>query len=204
MTENPAVGLSRRLVFFIVAILPAVPLLSHAQFGGGMGGMGGIRPGGGGGPGGRGEGRRPPADAAPNANREDPGLAVLRGLNELREQLQLMPAQRDAFARYADRVMALAADLHRIPNPARFEGKPAPGQLEALADVARNRLAAVEDLVDAGKALYESLTDEQKALADMRLARITQPLVVSDPASSRRAPDGATSSGGFSIRKGTH
>jgi hypothetical protein len=99
--------------------------------------------------------------------------------------------------------MALAADLQRAPNPARFEGKPVPGQLDALADIARNRLAAVEDVVDAGKALYESLTEEQKALADTRLARITQPLVESDPA-SRRTADGATTGGGSSIRKGTH
>lgn len=200
MTPSLAIGYARRLAIFLVALVLALPFASHAQFGGGMGGLGGGRAGGG--HGGHGDGRPPPGDAAPGSYREDPGLAALRGLNELREQLQLKPPQRDAFARYADRVMALAADLQRLPNPARFEGKPAPGQLDALADIARNRLTAVEDVVDAGKALYESLSEEQKALADARLARLTQPLVESDPA-SRRAADGAGGGGGYASRKGT-
>ena len=43
-------------------------------------------------------------------------------------------------------------------------------RLEVLADGARNRLTAVEDVVDAGKALYAVLTPEQRLVADRRLA----------------------------------
>jgi hypothetical protein len=46
----------------------------------------------------------------------------------------------------------------------------APIRLDALADNARNRLTAVEDIVDAGKALYAVLTPQQKEVADRRLA----------------------------------
>ena len=46
----------------------------------------------------------------------------------------------------------------------------APKRLDALADVARNRLTAIEDIADAGKALYAALTPEQRTLADRRLA----------------------------------
>jgi plasmid replication initiation protein len=45
----------------------------------------------------------------------------------------------------------------------------APKRLDALADMARNRLTAVEDIVDAGKSLYASLTPAQKEIADRRL-----------------------------------
>lgn len=43
-------------------------------------------------------------------------------------------------------------------------------RLEVLADGARNRLTAVEDVVDAGKALYAVLTPEQRLVADRSLA----------------------------------
>ncbi|MEO6564404.1 MAG: Spy/CpxP family protein refolding chaperone [Casimicrobiaceae bacterium] len=46
----------------------------------------------------------------------------------------------------------------------------APQRLDALADGARNRLTAVEDIVDAVKALYALLTPEQRNVADRRLA----------------------------------
>jgi hypothetical protein len=187
----------------LLAAFVAFAPLSHAQFGGGMGGMGGMRPGGGGGPGPRGE-VRPPAEGAPSAFRENPGVAILRDLNETRELLQLKPGQRDAWARYADRVTALAADLLRAPNPARFENKPAPRQFDALADAARDRFTAVEDMVDAGKALYASLDGEQKALADGRLARIALPLLDSGAEASRRSPGVAPSGEPATPRKEPH
>lgn len=190
-------GRARWFARGLLAVLIALAPLSHAQFGGGMGGM---RPGGGGGPGSRGEGRAS-AERAPSSSRDDPGIAVLRDLNETRELLRLVPAQREAWDRYADRVTALAADLLRAPNPARFEEKPAPRQLDALADAARNRFTAVEDMVNAGKALYASLDGGQKALADGRLARIALPLLEPGVAASPGTSAGAAPGDPASTRR---
>ena len=180
VSDPLSAGFARRLAPVGLALTIAIPFPSHAQSGVGWGGKGGLRSG-------RGEGRASATERTADDSREDPGLAVLRGLDETLEQLRLLPGQRDAWARYADRVTALAADFRRSADPARLEGKPAPRQLDALADAARNRLAAVEDVAEAGKALYDALTEEQRALADGRLARIALPLVEPGPASGRIA-----------------
>ena len=65
--------------------------------------------------------------------------------------------------------MDMLEDTKRGPRVSASETT-APKRLDALADMARNRLTAVEDIVDAGKALYASLTPAQKEVADRRLA----------------------------------
>lgn len=47
---------------------------------------------------------------------------------------------------------------------------PAPNRLDRLADIARDRLTAIEDIVDAGKNLYATLTPGQQSVADRRMA----------------------------------
>ena len=44
-----------------------------------------------------------------------------------------------------------------------------------MLDVERNKLTALEDIVQAAKTLYASLTPEQQAAADPRLANIVSP-----------------------------
>jgi plasmid replication initiation protein len=49
-------------------------------------------------------------------------------------------------------------------------------QLDQLTDRERNRLTAIEDIAGAGKALYATLTTEQRAIADRKLVLPVRPL----------------------------
>ena len=94
-------------------------------------------------------------------------------MHELREDLKLTPAQQPAWDSYESKVRAFAADLKRAraAKPSEAEGQEtAPQRIDRLVDIARDRLAALEDIADSAKALYAGLTREQKAIADARLA----------------------------------
>jgi len=99
-------------------------------------------------------------------------LVTMR-LGQLEEDLNLRPDQLGPWKVYRDRVMQMLDDQRRATRSASAYSASetsAPKRLDALADDARNRLTAVEDIVDAGKALYAALTPEQRTLADRRLA----------------------------------
>ena len=97
---------------------------------------------------------------------------------ELEDELRLTPAQRAAWNAYADKVLRLADDVARHRNDVRFPRGSAPEQLDFLAQTVRDRLTAIEDIDDAGKALYAVLAPDQREKVDNRLARIPLPLVV--------------------------
>jgi hypothetical protein len=111
-------------------------------------------------------------------------------LRELEDDLRLASNQRAAWSSYADKVSKLADDVVRNRNAVRFPKGSAPEQLEFIAETLRNRLTAVEDIVDAGKALYSTLTPTQRSLADGRLARVAIPLLVPTLAVAEGAPRG--------------
>ena len=98
-------------------------------------------------------------------------------LMDLADDLKLAPAQRAAWAAYSTRVQQLADDVARNRNALRFPKGTAPEQLEFVAETLRNRLTALEDITDAGKALYAVLTPDQRAVADNRLARVSIPFI---------------------------
>ncbi len=182
---------ARRLAAGLVAILLLSPWEAGAQAGGGS--WGGRRP-----PGGEGGPRREGApDRAPA--REDAATSAFRELIRLDDELMLTEAQRPLFRRYADRVTALAADVSRAPRFERYEDAPVATQLDALADLARNRLTAVEDVVESGKALVAALDERQKAVAANRLARLVAPLLEGAPSGGPRpgtsGPPGRAASG---------
>ena len=113
-----------------------------------------------------------------------PELVNLR-MSQLEEDLNLVPAQLPAWTKYRDRVMQLLDDAKRGPRISASETT-APKRLDSLADIARNRLTAVEDIVDAGKALYAVLTPVQKEVADRRLALPLATLTGNDTGSDVR------------------
>lgn len=90
-------------------------------------------------------------------------------MSQLEEDLRLQPQQAPAWSKYRDSVQRLLDDRRRFVRTMAAEST-APKRLDALADGARNRLTAVEDVVDAGKALYAVLTADQRVVADRRLA----------------------------------
>ena len=150
-----------------VLVLLAVALVSssaYAQFPAGAG-QGGTR--------GAGGGKAPRT----SQNREQPAMDVSAPvqiqLDRLEDDLALMPEQRDAWNAYADKILSFADDMTRAQFVARTGSVPkdasAAQQLDQLADKARNRMTAVEDIAQSGKALYAVLSPDQRKIADRRL-----------------------------------
>lgn len=112
-----------------VALLPAAPM-ALAQLGG-----------------------RRRAGPEKSQSREEPRVNQLESsLQELHEDLKLTPQQEPLWESYADKVRALANDVARERN-----ARPSGIQLnvvqrmDRVVDTARNRLAALEDISQAGK-----------------------------------------------------
>ena len=173
---KPKVARSGRGVVLVAVALAVAPMASAQMPGqggrggtGGAGGMGSGPPRGGGLP-------VEPRVAAP-ANMTE--LVNMR-LSQLEEDLNLRPQQVPLWNAYRDRVMSLLDDVRRAGRVSVIDAT-APQRLDALADVARNRLTATEDVADAGKALYKALTPEQRAVADRRLALPLATLSGQDP-----------------------
>jgi conjugal transfer/entry exclusion protein len=110
----------------------------------------------------------PKADEGKLVNANLPELATFR-MSQLEEDLNITQAQLPQWNAYRSRVQGMIDDLKRGARVSASEAS-APKRLDSLADTARNRLAAIEDIVDAGKALYAVLSPAQKEIADRRLA----------------------------------
>lgn len=92
---------------------------------------------------------------------------------ELRADLKLTDSQAPLWERYLQKVEALKEDVARDRARARAsEAADAPRALDRMVDVQRDRLTAMEDIAEAGRALYKMLDTEQRAVADTRLARL--------------------------------
>jgi len=115
-------------------------------------------------------------------------------LSELEEDLRLSSAQRPLWRVFADRVQKLAGDVTRDRDKLRFPKGTAAEQFDFVSDKARDRLTAVEDISDAGKQLYASLSSTQKEIADRRMVRLAIPLVTN--VQSAPAPGRASGSDG--------
>jgi len=153
--------------------LAAAPVLAQSP-----GGPGGSRSGTGGtGAGSANRSVMKAPDALLAATRNDVASTVRFRLELLQEDLALAPAQRAAWTAYSERVLKLLDDVVRARSATRLDERPAPQQLDQLADTARDRLTAIEDIADAGKALYAVLNAEQRALADARLVLVARPLL---------------------------
>ncbi len=195
--------MARRMSTLLVLLAAiAMAATAWAQYPGGAGGTGG--PGGAGGPrGGMGSGRGgPPQDAKRGGPPVDaplsPGAVVQVQLDQLEDDLKLAPAQIGAWRAYTDKVQKLADDTTRI----RFEARTsAPGQssaLQQLDEIAvqmHSRSAAVDEIVELGRALYAVLTPEQKSIADRRLSPVVSLLITGV------APAGTLDGGSRSARR---
>ena len=169
----------------LMVLLAAVAMISSAfaQYPGGHGGLPGARGGMGGGQAAQGPGKTRDQSAADTLLAS--GAPVLVQLDKLEDDLKLTPQQRAAWNAYADKVLHLADDMTRSQFAARTSTRlteaTAVQQLDQLAGSARNRLTAVEEIVEAGKALYATLTSEQKTIADRKLALPMLPLATGAP-----------------------
>lgn len=161
-------GTVRALAAIVVAMAAAG---AAAQYPGG---------GGGGRPGGAGSGGRsalPELRMSPEKAPIPMADQVEIQLGELEEDLRLSSAQRPLWKVFADRVQKLAGDVARDRDKLRFPKGTTAEQFDFVADKARDRLTAIEDIGDAGKQLYASLSPTQKEIADRRMVRLAIPLV---------------------------
>lgn len=105
----------------------------------------------------------------------------------------MTPAQDAAWQSFSEKVRAYASDIARERARAMrsqsAEVNPGSGlqHLGQTVDTARNRLAALEVVEVAAKGLYQTLTPEQKSLADTRIPTIVapRPIVNPNPGGSR-------------------
>src|SRR5258708_3935220 len=141
---------------FAAIVLAAAALMAATQAWGQMpGGAGSGRGSRGGDPSRTGLGNRS-ADADTMMTTNLVAIVQYR-LDQLEEDLRLVPDQRRAWLAYRERVQRMAEDAQRAARAALSEELQAPKRLDRLADIARDRLTAIEDIVDAGKALYATL-----------------------------------------------
>jgi hypothetical protein len=90
-------------------------------------------------------------------------------LSEVATALNLTPRQQVLWDDYQAKVGALMADQMRVnlntPTP-----RGTMPQIDAKVDTVRNRLAAMEEIAEAARRLYQSLDETQRGVADQRLA----------------------------------
>ena len=171
-------GLRFRTVGATLVLLAAIGLAADASAqypggaGGGTGGAGGR--GGMGGMGGTKSG--PPQDGMRRAPLPDapvsPGAMVQVQLDQLEDDLRMTPAQLAAWRIYADKVQKLADDMARSRLDARAATEtPADAvqHLEQIAGTTRGRATTIDEILQAGRAFYATLNDDQKVMADRRL-----------------------------------
>ena len=168
------------LALMVIAVLASLPGRSEAQFGGPMGGMRG-------GPPADGPGGRPRGPVMASGNHLI--ASIEQQLDNLRFQLKLRTEQEAAWLAYQDKVGALIADQLRPATPVSIESGNALRQIDRKTDVVRNRLAALEDIGDAARRLYDELDERQRATAD-RLLAATVPALYSGLAAERPEGDG--------------
>ena len=139
----------------MLALLAAAPAVAYAQMGprrrgSDKGGAGGAKGGG-----------------APQIN------PLEATLGEFETDLTLTADQQKAWDAYAEGIRALQRDIARDRAPRASDAQiDLARRLDRAADVARDRLTAVEDIVDSAKGLLKTLTPEQRTMADPRLANL--------------------------------
>lgn len=117
-----------------------------------------------------------------------------RQLMETAQALNLTPRQQVLWDTYQTRIGALMADQMRVEfsEPMR---RGALQQINGKVDTVRNRLAAMEDIAEAAKTLYQSLDAKQREIADQRLAA-TVPALYSGLGDAGGAEHGGAKPGG--------
>ena len=124
-------------------------------------------------------------DASKDKGGGEPRVNMLETTaHELHEDLKLTPVQEPLWETYLEKVRLLGNDLARehVQQPS---GRTVPQQIDRIVDVARNRLAALEDIAQAAKDLYAKLEPEQQPAANPRLANLMT-LPLSQPVGGNR------------------
>lgn len=158
---------------------------AHAQ-------MGGSRSGGMGGRGGSHEGTKCAAQAAEPVSSTLLKIYAGERLRSLPAELQLAPELLPLYERYAQAVQKI------LLQESTWAARPSPPDTSAISrigaqiDLASNRAALWEDVLDAVKPLYARLDKNQQAIADKRLVVSLEPQAWAlPPRPSEGAPAGS-------------
>ena len=178
---------NRKLIFLLITLISSILVVSDAfsQVGGGFGG--GL----GGGMGGRSHGNRNStgdqsgnerkANAEKDRESQDPASfeQINNRLSIIQQEIKLEPEQLGAWLAFASKVRAYAADQAREKSLATASSSTLQAvglqHIRQTIDVARNDLAALENVEASAKTLYAMLKPEQRILLDMRIPAVVAP-----------------------------
>ncbi len=102
-------------------------------------------------------------------------------LSQVQERLKLTDSQRALWAEYVARIDAYSLVYYSERPASAFAGDAAPRQIGRLSDNLQNRLAALDEVESAAKALYAALDTSQRQTAD-QLLLATVPVFASSAA----------------------
>jgi Spy/CpxP family protein refolding chaperone len=129
----------------------------------------GAQLGGGGGGGRRGGGSRDSGGERSETTRLSANDQIRMQLTNARLALKLAPEQNPPWQSYEDKVIALIAEQPQSAS------ENAVKQIDRNAELLRSRLGAMQDLADAAKKLYATLSDDQKVVAERMLGTTVPP-----------------------------
>lgn len=113
-------------------------------------------------------------------------------MERLQARLALQPAQMVLWRTFTSRVDAYVG-LHLREKPAlAHPDEAAPRQIARKVDIEQNRLAALEDIEDAARHLYEALDDAQKKVADQLMFDAVPSFTPTGPAGGDRPAQGGS------------
>ena len=93
----------------------------------------------------------------------------MEATEQLRDKLKITSAQQALWDRYVALIDAYTQQFYRERPAQPSEDEPAPQQITRLVMNHQNRLAGLEDIEQAARALYSSLDDDQKKTANLWL-----------------------------------
>ncbi|MDA8416160.1 MAG: Spy/CpxP family protein refolding chaperone [Betaproteobacteria bacterium] len=117
----------------------------------------------------------PPGQGAPApVDHGDPVTNAQRHLDQFKQELGLSESQNDAWKRYAEDTLATVQAIRDQTKAAEQNVKPetAPQRFDEHIALMRQRLQGFERMNQALKAFYDTLTPEQKAIADRHFSQM--------------------------------
>jgi hypothetical protein len=108
-------------------------------------------------------------EAAPALNTASQPSRAMDAIDQLHDKLKVTPAQQPLWDAYVARLNTYTQQFYRERPALPSEDEPATQQLTRLVMNHENRLAALEDIEQAAKALYAQLNADQKKVANLWL-----------------------------------
>lgn len=97
----------------------------------------------------------------------DPAARVEQRLTQMKSQLKITPQQEPLWQAYAEKMKAEAgAGMKAMRDKAQDQAATAPERMAQMMTMMRERMTAMESMSDTFKRLYDSMSAEQKAIAD--------------------------------------